>query len=459
MLFLFFAAANLSFETVDDTGAPTYWQSKSSSYQFTTDDRIASEGTRSLRIRSIGEGPHQLGANWQELPELAGKRVRVSAHIKRENISDYGAVYLRADVNKQLAVLETMSSQALGGTADWTEASFTVSIPLDADPVFLGATLYGTGTLWVDDIRIEVLERKSVLPVLIAAALLGLAIFAFTWRRSLLQAGAIAIAAGGVTVALFAPVETFELVLVHLIGNSASANTTLAQRIIGASGALLCAFALLRLTSLEQGTNEVSKLKLVLVALPFCAMIARNVFFLMGTSIESERYFPITIVLCASAVLFLGAPRRSESNAILTALIAGAAYGCVSSLWHCCPPFWKHVVDASNVLWLGGLCLGLSATGRFGASLRQPYGELASGLLFAMFYPWHSPLWFLQCVAGGAFATWLNRSFQSAWTPAVFLGTSYLTHMSLPFLGWSGAAIAVSLAALAAASTRVLRFP
>jgi hypothetical protein len=148
-------------------------------------------------------------------------------------------------------------------------------------------------------------------------------------------------------------------------------------------------------------------------------------------------------------------PSRVASGQLLLATGTGIGYGCFSALWHCCPPLWT-MGAASNVIfslvWLAALPLGLGGIGRVCAARSAPAGELMGAMAFALVYPWHSPAFFLQCLLGGALATWLVRKSGSGWAPILFLVFAYVCHMSLPFLGWVGAAIALALVATHAAA-------
>src|SRR5262249_15009058 len=125
--------------------------------------------------------------------------------------------------------------------------------------------------------------------------------------------------------------------------------------------------------------------------------------------------------------------------------------GCLSALWHCCPPLWELSTFSGffgGAIWLLALSLGLGAVGRIACRRSVPMGEVLGAILFACFYPWHTPAWFVQCLIAGAFSTWMVRLTESGWAPTLFLATAYITHMSLPFLAWGGAAIAVCLLVL-----------
>ena len=51
----------------------------------------------------------------------------------------------------------------------------------------------------------------------------------------------------------------------------------------------------------------------------------------------------------------------------------------------------------------------------------------------------------------------LPRKAGSGWAPGLFLAIAFITHMTLPFLGWFGIAMAVLMLVLHAAALRCLK--
>ncbi len=282
--------------------------------------------------------------------------------------------------------------------------------------------------------------------------------------RVLIWIAGIAIAVIGVAVATLGPVTWFDQVLAQFIGGGGHAHTTVAQRVSAAAGAPVAAISLVRWGDGAPRTlTAPPRWRIAIAAAPFLLLLAVNVSF-AGAMFRwwrwpraiSEDVLTIGAALMIAGSLVVIVARESRPgpaswHALLFATGCGVGYGCFSGLWHCCPPLWR-VPDWSGGLawgiWLLALTLSLGAVGRVAASWSTPFGELAGALLFGCFYPWHTPAWFAQCLIAGAFATWMVRVTASAWAPALFLGTAYVTHMTLPFIGWAGTAIAIALLAL-----------
>jgi hypothetical protein len=308
------------------------------------------------------------------------------------------------------------------------------------------------------------------LPAIAATATSGVALFVASVvalrrrRTSLPLARAVAWAAGltiavvGVAVAAFAPGTWFDLVLARLIGSGGVAETTGAQRVVAASGAAVAGLSIVRW---GDPSSEVLALRgrarLAIATVPFALLVFENgaragvSFGLWSTAPRVPSAYTTGLaglLIAAACLVLLGAraARPRPDRRLLLATGAGAGYGCFSALWHCCPPLWSAEVGSlDSAAWLAALALGIGAIGRVGASLPTLRGELAGAVLCAVFYPWHTPAWFGQCLVAGALATWLVRRTSSGWAPAAAGATAYVTHMTLPFVGWTGAAVALTM--------------
>ena len=51
-----------------------------------------------------------------------------------------------------------MTAAPVKGTTDWTRHEITLAIPATADQIEVGAMLHGPGTMWIDDVALEVVE-------------------------------------------------------------------------------------------------------------------------------------------------------------------------------------------------------------------------------------------------------------------------------------------------------------
>lgn len=127
------------------------------SYEFSLDETVAIEGRRSLRIVNVGREPFGLVAQRLDAREVRGRRVRASAAMRLQGVAGRGAsLNLRAERSGAIVAHEFMRDRRLRGDREWQRVVIEMAVPADASEVELSAVLQGTGTLWVDDVRLEV---------------------------------------------------------------------------------------------------------------------------------------------------------------------------------------------------------------------------------------------------------------------------------------------------------------
>lgn len=87
----------------------------------------------------------------------AGKRVRYTANLKSENVESWGGLWLRADGdNNNVVAFDNMQDRAVTGTTPWKNYSIVLDIPENAASMYMGLLLAGSGTLWINGIKLEV---------------------------------------------------------------------------------------------------------------------------------------------------------------------------------------------------------------------------------------------------------------------------------------------------------------
>ena len=259
-----------------------------------------------------------------------------------------------------------------------------------------------------------------------------------------------AFALAGVAVALLAPASVFSYFRSHVVGlrgpDAAELVVAPVHRAYAVAGSVLAAAVLAALARRPQvSVAPPARAPFVVAAVALLVLVFFNLRYagvqlgLFGLFIRDLylAYWPSVVVFTGAAWIALGtAPWRAlDAPGALSALALGAAYGAFSSLWHCCPPAWESDVAwplslSGVVVWAVAFAAFVAATAARAAS---PRGELAGALLFAFGYPWHTPLWFVQGLLGGAFSVWLARRSGSSAAPGVFLATSYVVHTTLPY--------------------------
>lgn len=64
--------------------------------------------------------------------------------------------WFRVDGADRTRALDNMYDRALSGTRDWTPFVIVLDVPEDAKAIVGGLLLRGGGTVWADDLRIDV---------------------------------------------------------------------------------------------------------------------------------------------------------------------------------------------------------------------------------------------------------------------------------------------------------------
>jgi hypothetical protein len=115
------------------------------------------EPTEDITEESFGCVAHAIPA------EYKGKKIEVRAYIKMENVTEPIGLLLRIDgknPNESLG-FDNMTQKKIQGTKDWTLYSVSLPLPKNAETIYIGALLSGSGKLWVDDFQV-LIDGKDI---------------------------------------------------------------------------------------------------------------------------------------------------------------------------------------------------------------------------------------------------------------------------------------------------------
>ena len=150
---------NLDFEKGKNTQslAPFAWFRHGKGYKFTVDTAVKHSGKYAGKIERYAQGDdgHLLSSFDYRL--VAGKRIKCSAWIKTKNVKNLVSFWFRGHMDKAGSAYKPVEEQIIKGTMDWKEYSFEKDIPKEVFMVDYGVSLYGGGTVWCDDIKIEII--------------------------------------------------------------------------------------------------------------------------------------------------------------------------------------------------------------------------------------------------------------------------------------------------------------
>ncbi len=90
---------------------------------------------------------------WQgRIPVIAGQKYRFSAWVKADNVKGRAGWYVHVDGDKPQMINNVQGAE---GTFDWREIVIEFEVPPGGQTFSCGTVLYGSGTAWYDDAKLE----------------------------------------------------------------------------------------------------------------------------------------------------------------------------------------------------------------------------------------------------------------------------------------------------------------
>lgn len=132
--------------------------------QTCTGKVVAASGAPSARVFSLDCKPGTTGFSTltQQVAgtDYAGKRVRLSAQLRADQLASWGGLWMRADIGQHPAAFDNMSKRPLRGSFGWQTADVVLDIPADATALSFGFLLNGAGELQATQFRLEVVGNN-----------------------------------------------------------------------------------------------------------------------------------------------------------------------------------------------------------------------------------------------------------------------------------------------------------
>jgi hypothetical protein len=161
LLFLFLASSAAMVATSVDAAAPDGW--------FLAGDRRNDYDTGV--DKSKVEQAKGFGTLMQtvDAAKYRGKRVRLAAHIKSERLDDWAGLWMRVDgEGNKLLAFDNMESRPIKGSVDWKRYEVVLDVAADAKAVAFGVLLAGKGTVFMNGVAIDPVD-KSVPTTVVSA--------------------------------------------------------------------------------------------------------------------------------------------------------------------------------------------------------------------------------------------------------------------------------------------------
>lgn len=151
---------------VPDESTPRGWMKAGMNpkgYRMTTDQDVVHSGKASGVIAGLEKIEDGFGTLMQQFEpgELAGGRIQLTAYVRAEGVEDWGGVWMRVDRGQDVRAFDNMQKRPLIGSFDWKKVSIVLDVAEDADKIAFGILLDGPGKIWIDDIEIVGVSKRT----------------------------------------------------------------------------------------------------------------------------------------------------------------------------------------------------------------------------------------------------------------------------------------------------------
>jgi beta-lactamase regulating signal transducer with metallopeptidase domain len=131
--------------------------SKPQNYRTGIDPQMLRDGLPSAYLVSKLQATGGFGTLSQviQATEYTGKRVRLRAWVRSDNVTDWAGLWLRVDRGQTVISLDNMQQRAIRGSQPWMTYDVVLDVPEDATQIAFGLLLSGPGEVWLNDVKLE----------------------------------------------------------------------------------------------------------------------------------------------------------------------------------------------------------------------------------------------------------------------------------------------------------------
>lgn len=164
---ILFSIVILSSFTLLSFDIPTGWfiaGNSSDSYNMGVDIGAGRNGKNAATIQSVSKKISGFGTLMQNcLPDkYIGKRIRLSGYLKTQNVEEWAGFWLRIEQanNQRPLAFDNMQERPVKATSDWQKYEIVLDVTEGAANIAYGASLYGIGQIWFDDLTLEIVDNS-----------------------------------------------------------------------------------------------------------------------------------------------------------------------------------------------------------------------------------------------------------------------------------------------------------
>lgn len=136
-----------------------------SEYHVNYDYDTFYKGSRSVCIKGESDtiGDDDYGTIMQQFKakNYIGNRIRFSAFIKTKNVDGWCALWMRInDTTANIVRFDNMQNRPIKGDNDWNHYAVVLDVPESSNIINIGLLLNGTGTVWMDQVAFEIVDKS-----------------------------------------------------------------------------------------------------------------------------------------------------------------------------------------------------------------------------------------------------------------------------------------------------------
>jgi hypothetical protein len=89
--------------------------------------------------------------------QYRGKRVRLSASVKTEDVQQWAGLWMRVDKvsGGEPLAFDNMQDRPIQGTVEWHNYDVVLDVRQEATGIFFGVLLTGSGKVWLNGLQFE----------------------------------------------------------------------------------------------------------------------------------------------------------------------------------------------------------------------------------------------------------------------------------------------------------------
>lgn len=145
--------------------APSGWflaGSNPGGYATGIDSQVVNNGHPSAYLKSNSPSAEGFGTLMQSFSakNYAGKRLRLSAFAKSDNVKYWAGLWMRVDKGSESVAFDNMQGRPIQGTTGWQNYQVVLDVPSDATGISFGVLLAGQGAVWLNSVNLEVVGSE-----------------------------------------------------------------------------------------------------------------------------------------------------------------------------------------------------------------------------------------------------------------------------------------------------------